>query len=340
MSEVKFGPSTFLPISSNVENDFSFIRNQGLLEEKINEIREKNLEAIKISRHKCDALNYSFSILRDGTLLRHFHSKTKSGQPLALKKEGLVLEEFNFKKIKHLYDIEGKISHVQAIMDRKVRHPSITDRAVKTNIRVAEVFKGFPNFLQTHYMKWATNSHIVKQSFIIPYIEKDLFKFSNNPPENIELPILIKIFLEIALAVKSMQDKDWGHFDIKPENILIKKDPSNNTFKVYLIDFDFSAELKNEVKNEYGGTEDFVAPEIINETCRGIEGGKKADIFSLGKTFEDSFKAATKKIANNYLLLKEKFNILTKEMTSLDPKKRPTVDSVINNLNSMLSGPF
>eukprot|EP00831_Metopus_contortus_P031172 TRINITY_DN2546_c0_g1_i15.p3 TRINITY_DN2546_c0_g1~~TRINITY_DN2546_c0_g1_i15.p3 ORF type:complete len:243 (+),score=52.47 TRINITY_DN2546_c0_g1_i15:53-781(+) len=84
---------------------------------------------------------------------------------------------------------------------------------------------------------------------------------------------------DIASALFEMNDKDFIHRDVKPDNIFLHT--SNN--KAILIDID-TARPSTE-KNTGFGTAKYCAPEVRDE----IQGTdiKKADIYSFGKVLEE-----------------------------------------------------
>ena len=70
-----------------------------------------------------------------------------------------------------------------------------------------------------------------------------------------------------------MHENNYIHRDIKPENILLFE---NDVAK--LCDFGWCVELKDEPRNTFCGTTEYMAPEMVNENRYG----KEIDIWSLG----------------------------------------------------------
>ena len=70
-----------------------------------------------------------------------------------------------------------------------------------------------------------------------------------------------------------MHENNYIHRDIKPENILLFE---GDVAK--LCDFGWCVELKDEPRNTFCGTTEYMAPEMVNENRYG----KEIDIWSLG----------------------------------------------------------
>ena len=96
------------------------------------------------------------------------------------------------------------------------------------------------------------------------YIQKNKYLSESN---------CFKIFIQILNAIYFLHENNYIHRDIKPENILLFE---NDVAK--LCDFGWCVELKDEPRNTFCGTTEYMAPEMVNENRYG----KEIDIWSLG----------------------------------------------------------
>lgn len=102
----------------------------------------------------------------------------------------------------------------------------------------------------------------------------DLFDYIELNEHISELEIQ-KIFKQVVLAVKHIQDLSIVHRDIKDENILLDEDGNVN-----LIDFGSAAYFrKGRTFDTFSGTLDYCAPEILKGMAYE---GPPQDIWSLG----------------------------------------------------------
>jgi serine/threonine protein kinase len=103
--------------------------------------------------------------------------------------------------------------------------------------------------------------------------EYSLITFINE--YNVDLSVSLKILRMILCGLEYLHSRNIIHRDIKLANILIK----DNSVKI--CDFGLSC---YEFENNYTicGTEDYIAPEIINR----VDYGKSVDIYSTGKVFK------------------------------------------------------
>ena len=86
---------------------------------------------------------------------------------------------------------------------------------------------------------------------------------------------LIRMFVQIVLAVQYLHENNILHRDIKPENILL--DEKRN---VKLCDFGWSVECTGfQTRNTFCGTPEYMSPEMLF----GKGQTHKSDIYSLGK---------------------------------------------------------
>ena len=116
--------------------------------------------------------------------------------------------------------------------------------------------------------------------------------FENNVGDN-----LIRFFaLQLVNAIKNLNQGDLGHFDIKPDNILMFQG-----LETKLIDFSFLRKLDKKQRIP-GGTAGYITPEFFKKSDDlDIETLKKQDYFALGATLYNL--KYGKKLIDNYLKL-------------------------------------
>lgn len=87
---------------------------------------------------------------------------------------------------------------------------------------------------------------------------------------------ILKLFTQIVIALKFLQDKKIIHRDIKPKNILL------HNGKVKIADFGVAKMIDKHKENiSFSGTVPFMSPQIIKqEKHTGL-----TDMWSLGVTF-------------------------------------------------------
>ena len=82
-----------------------------------------------------------------------------------------------------------------------------------------------------------------------------------------------RIFIQMINAIYFLHEHNYIHRDIKPENILLFE---NDIAK--LCDFGWCVEFKDEPRDTFCGTTEYMAPEMVS----GKKYGKEIDIWSLG----------------------------------------------------------
>jgi len=174
---------------------------------------------------------------------------------------------------------------------------------------------------------------------------------------------IVIIMLNVCIALQYVHSLNISHTDIKPSNIMINP----HTLEIRLIDFGLSCMLP--VCKQIIGTLSFLAPEIYiingdNKDKFNKKNMLKADIFSLGATFYsqlnsgnsvyDFYEDCKSIVSNNdyneciikNLKLKKQFllNFVDKditdiinEMIQIEPDNRPTIDTIVNKLTTILN---
>lgn len=178
---------------------------------------------------------------------------------------------------------------------------------------------------------------------------------------------------DAMMGIKVMHDEGYIHGDIKPANILYKR--NNSSISAYITDYDFSCKIDSESQylDQVYGTIYYTAPEIwINKDIL-TQSALQADVFALGLTFlllinippadgkktiwskiiddyfnqendpdlfEKGCRLFQEKIAESMELLqskeeKEYINILSK-MVDFDPNNRPSISECIKAMRKLL----
>ncbi|KAF0450261.1 kinase-like domain-containing protein [Gigaspora margarita] len=155
---------------------------------------------------------------------------------------------------------------------------------------------------------------------------------------------LIKIAMEITLGLKYLHGKDIIHRDLHSNNILIDDD------KALIADFGISKQLNdtNNSISEIMGVLAYIDPRCIDSNEKP---DKKSDIFSLGMLFWEltsgtpPFNGYSKRAVGFKIWEKDRVKVvdntpldyvsLYKMCYSLEPDKRPTLDTILNKLKRL-----
>jgi len=155
-----------------------------------------------------------------------------------------------------------------------------------------------------------------KRIFREPFVEK----FGDN---------LTRFFTkQIISALKTFNQGNMVHFDIKPLNILLFKN-----LEIKLIDFDFLRKLDDESESKIipGGTPGYVTPEYFYKSSKYMEDDelRTQDYFALGATI---FFLKYGKNMLNYRTIKKKFEDFNIIGGSKDEKERVKYKKVADEL--------
>ena len=314
-----------------------------LFDDKLKEIKANNLEAVKISRYDFPNLRNSYIILKDGTIFRYFHKSGKKSEAVHDKSEGMV-GEGGVKVVKKMYNLKGNISYVIGILKSGFSEKVIKE-VIAVQLEIAEEFRKAPFLMPGKYIEWKNHSGQIKRGFLTP--KMDTFDTEISPDDVFSevIPALpahftflqgIHLFCDVAQGLKALHDKDWAHLDIKPSNIFLKH------MQACLGDFDFARRLNESSLIPRIGTPVYMAPELLEGTCKGKIGGKRADIYSLGISYEELLLRMHFHIDSQSGLDMEDMRVfheikaVTDRMCSIDPEKRPTIDEVIDMLRVII----
>ena len=166
----------------------------------------------------------------------------------------------------------------------------------------------------------------VKETFDANYLVLEYFNggnledFAQKYFEEKKMPlteeIVQYIMRQLINTLKYLHQKKIIFRDIKPSNLLInyenEEDRKNKNImkgKIKLADFSLSTHLKKgETESTWGGSVNFMPPEIIIEKDGEIKSDEKIDIWSLGITFYKLLTGNFPFISSDFAELKEKFN--------------------------------
>ncbi|MEW6600993.1 MAG: protein kinase [Nitrospirota bacterium] len=168
----------------------------------------------------------------------------------------------------------------------------------------------------------------------------------------------ILVLLTVVQALKLLHDHNIIHSDLKPDNILIES--VADRFVSKLIDFDSSfTEEELPEPEEVMGDQVYYSPELINYINlegRGMEVTCASDIFSLGLIFCNYVYGTLPDFNSEHhypciaLLNGDKLKIpksdevphdirnLLEKMVSFNPKERPTIKEIQDDLKKIKSG--
>lgn len=161
-----------------------------------------------------------------------------------------------------------------------------------------------------------------------------------------------KTALKIAQGLQKMHSNGFAHRDLKPANLLRDRHGA-----IHIIDLDEVCRTTN-LETGRVGTDGYRAPEVEFPPDGGYDAAK-ADIFSLGRTLgenmlgletlQPSFGVGGARIFNQREWTDATFTEckrtqqaglaeLVKQMTDLDPTKRPEIGEVVERLRSLGEG--
>jgi serine/threonine protein kinase len=193
------------------------------------------------------------------------------------------------------------------------------------------------------------SSHIV-----LELLRRDLLLYVNEMEGPLmELEVLI-ILQDILNAVKVVHEKGYVHGDIKPENLVLNGDNLDSMVNVKLIDFDNSRAISDTQTHSLKATPNYLAPDV----AASGETSRESDIWCVGAVAY--FLLVGESLISSQLSTQEIFEILDlpsfpyerlsllrgeisdklysllETMLSKDPKKRPTANSALETLSSII----
>lgn len=326
--------------------------------------------AAHIARSTYRELTWSYIVTREGGVLkiqRQFHANKKYANQVRRMWHGEVspergkIGEGGVKEAHKVADIEtGKI---------EVRGVVIRGKAQQQAIEAAKALKGkrhlcLGNFLR-YTKKYKSGGKVEKEVFMSPFMEEGdalaLTEKLKGRTDELAQKIRAKAMLQMAMGVKDVHDEGWCHLDIKVDNFFVSGSDNPDTLDVRLADFDFAMKLgMADGIRDQRGSPFTMAPEIYDRTAMGSEGGKKADIYSLGMTLweletgdmapfnetgpnkfspPENIIVLQQRLSDNGVSLnpaeRTPLQNLIIRMINPDPNQRPTIDQVITELQQI-----
>lgn len=174
-----------------------------------------------------------------------------------------------------------------AILEVEINNDQVK-AATKKELKILQKLKGIPGIVQVYgsYKKRDENKRIIIEEFCnegaLLYHIDSLSKHERRD-----------VAIQLLFIMQEIHKAGIRYCDMKPDNVLIKRNRETNTLTVHLGDFGMAMELG--VTNPRGGTPDFMAPEVLCEVLgkgqpiHDIHGQIKAEIFELGVVFLQLF---------------------------------------------------
>jgi serine/threonine protein kinase len=150
-------------------------------------------------------------------------------------------------------------------------------------------------------------------------------------------------FVQIANALKYLHHSGIAHLDLKPDNILYKKNPLNSDqILVKLTDFGLSQIFFLDgppISETPVGSTNYMAPELL-ASLKPVYNAYKADVYSLAVTLVESMAGlgSVKLRIIGHIQKRTPFKAISQEvqnllrgMTAIDPRSRFYIDQVVSH---------
>lgn len=148
---------------------------------------------------------------------------------------------------------------------------------VSKSLTFFKEIRNFPKLAVPHtLLHYETKKGHLKTALMNDFYEGGCLTSKLN---KINLSNRFKIVDNILEGLQGLHENGFIHFDIKPDNILLKKN-SDGDFEGYITDFDL-VQKKGEITH-YGGTPGFKAPELTSHLTDKAKIDQSIDIFSMG----------------------------------------------------------
>jgi serine/threonine protein kinase len=248
-------------------------------------------------------------------------------------KYGRILGKGAFGKVNiALHIASGRLVAIKSFNKKKLLSKHSRQK-IKIEIEVLSKIRS--PFSTRIYDTFQTDTHIL---IVMEYIVEDLLSFMRKRGKLSEKLCKI-IFKQLIKGIKHIHNKNIVHRDIKLDNILLDL---SNTVKI--CDFGVSKFIKDgDIMHEHCGTPAYIAPEIFRD--KGYE-GFSCDVWSAGVTLYymlsgyqpfkgNDISEIQKSIMNGeFEKIKDvsnEANDLINKMLEINPKKRITIDQILNH---------
>ena len=197
--------------------------------------------------------------------IKNFKHQLVNGEPklLGYGSFGKVFLEIN--------KVNQKLYAIKHIEKRRIYKALKTLEPIYSEIKIQSKIS-HPNIVKILY----ANENDRYFDIVLEYANKGNLFYYIQEKNHLSESNSFKIFIQIVNAIYFLHENNYIHRDIKPENILLFED---NIAK--LCDFGWCVEYKDEPRNTFCGTTEYMAPEMINQN----KYGKEIDIWSLGILF-------------------------------------------------------
>jgi serine/threonine protein kinase/tetratricopeptide (TPR) repeat protein len=174
---------------------------------------------------------------------------------------------------------------------KAISRENISSEEIQSLINEFRILKRFnhPNVVKVFdfaKIYESDNDYLIDSFFYTAeYIEgQNLLEFFNFTPTSVrddDYNDFLEVLSQVCITLFHIHQSGLIHYDIKPENILIKRNKSDSKPQIKIIDFGFC----NVEGTKLHGTPAYVSPEII----KGEAADHRSDLYSLGATLYHLF---------------------------------------------------
>ncbi|MBR2839228.1 MAG: serine/threonine protein kinase, partial [Kiritimatiellae bacterium] len=159
----------------------------------------------------------------------------------------------------------------------------------------------------------------------MPYIAMELasggslYSIMTANPGKTDIPRVIKICQQVAMALQCASDQGCVHGDVKPENVLLD---ANGNAK--LVDFGLAAMQRD--TNEIWGTPYYISPEKVKKEPIDF----RADMYSLGGTLYHALTGVAPFEGDDSIaVVKRRFEGMPRKPSEIRPEITPAIDALV-----------